>query len=206
MSRVRTGFLIEFSALKDVIGRSRDAEAGKVWLRVKKFIEKGGYSKVRYDGEFASLVMSGYDDSFIGHKFGIALETVRGHRKRVGDALERLLGEDFCQLFYHFKENKDEINNRIKGFELMNIESCDLFPKEVFAYVPDRSETPRFDLKDCIDEIEFLKEYCIPSIDSKKSVLDVNKLDFLMGVIDGDCGTPIIKTELLSYILPKEEV
>lgn len=205
MARVRAGFLIEFAALKDVIGRSRDVEAGKVWKKVKKFIETGGYSKVKYDGEFATLVMAGYDDEYIGHKFGIALETVRGHRKRVGNALEKLLGEDFCQLFYHFQENKEEISKRIKGFELMDVKSFDLFPREVFAYVPDRKAVSQFSLKDCIDEIEFLKEYCIPNIDAKKSILDFNKLDFLMGVIDGDCGTSTDKTELLSHIMPSEE-
>lgn len=205
MARVRSGFLIEFSALKDVIGRSRDAEAGKAWLRTKKFIEKGGYSKVRYDGEFASLVLGGYDDEYLSRKYSIAPETVRGHRKRIGDALVSLLGEDFCQLFYNYKENSAEISKRISGFEVIELKSCDLFPKEVYPFVSSGVGV-EFDLKDCVDEIEYLREYSLRAMESKRDSLDMNKLDYLINVIDGLSGTSMVKVEVMSFILPREEV
>ena len=204
MPRVRSGCLMEVVAVRDAIGRSRDAEAGRMYLRAKKFIEKGGYSNVRYDGEFASLIMAGYDDDYIGHKFNIALETVRGHRRRIGKALDSVLGEDFCQLFYHFQENKDEIDRRIRGLEICDVTSYDLLPRELLAVTPEKGVAFSFQLKDCIDELEFLEKHCLASIDFERSTLDMNKLAYLINVVDGVSGSYSDRNEVLAKLMPRE--
>lgn len=206
MPRVRSGFLMEFVAVKDAIGRSRDTEAGKAYLRAKKYIEKGGFSAVRYDGEFASLVMAGYDDDYIAHKFGIALETVRGHRRRVSKALDSALGDDFCQLFYHFQENKDEISKRIKALEINDITSYDLLPRELLAVTPEKGVSFNFKLDDCTEELLFLEKHCISAIDSERSMLDMNKLAYLLDIIDGKTGSISDRTDLLLKLMPEEGV
>lgn len=203
MPRVKSGFLLEFKAVKDAIERSRDKEAGRAYVKVKRYIERGGFSSVRYDGEFSILVMDGYDDDYIANKFGISVATVRGHRRRIGKALESILGEDFCQLFYHYQDNKEEIRKRTIGLEVNDVSTFDLLPRELIGSQDCRRQKLSFDLSDCRDELDFLEKHCLSIINSERSRLDVNKIAYLLDVIDGYCGSTSVRTEVLLRLMNK---
>lgn len=205
MPRVKSGFLLEFIAVKEAIGRSRDYDAGRAYLKVEKYIKKGGYSSVRYDGEFASLVMEGFDDAYIANKLGISEATARGHRRRVGKALESILGEDFCQLFYNYKENSEEIKKRTVGLEVNDVTTSDLLPREVIGSTFGRKQNFSFDLKDCEDELVFLEKHCLSTISSERSSLNEDKLAYLLDLIDGYCGKTGERTDVLLRLMSKEE-
>lgn len=205
MPRVRTGFLIEFGALKDYIGKSRDHQAARAWLKVKKCIENGTFGCTKYDGDLASLVMSGYDDAYIAGKFGIATDTVRGHRRNIGLALEKVLGSDFCSLFYNFEENKDTILERIVGFDTVGIRAVDLLPMEILSVPLDSSPVVGFDLVDCVVELEFLEKHSIASMKEELYKLDQAKLKYLLAVIDEKVGSFSDRAAVIKNMLPKED-
>lgn len=202
MGRVKIGFLVEFASLKDVIARSRDEKAGKAWLRAKRFIEAGKYSTTAYHGDFAKCIMAGYDDAYLVDKFGIALETVRGHRRRISKKLEDIFGADFVDMFYAFNDNESEINRRLDALENIGITAVDVFPRELLPY--DRNNAgkamPSFRLEDCTDEMAFLGRYSLGAIEKDRKELDNNKLLFLYDVIDGACGSFAERTEVMRVI------
>lgn len=205
MPRVRTGFLVEFGALKDYIGKSRNQEAAKTWVRVKKYIESGAFSLTRYDGDLASLVMAGYDDKYIAEKFGIQMSTVRGHRRSIGNALYNVLGDDFCSLFYQYDDNKEVIAERIKGFDTVGIRSIDLLPSEIVLYPKDSVPLAKYELFDCLSELSFLEKHSLASIRGELRGLDVSKLKYLLAVIDEKTGSFSERSEVIKNMIMGED-
>lgn len=205
MSRVRVGFLIEFSALKDVIARSRDEEAGRAWLKAKKFVESGKYSSCKYAGELAGLVLAGYDDEYIGYKFGIAVETVRGHRRKIGMTMDDIFGKDFCELFYNFKENSQEIHKRLSNLGTVGLVAYDLLPREVVPTSRDGIMHPKFEIAECLSELAFLERHSLATIEKEKKFLDFEKILYLIDVIDGSAGTFSDRAEVLKNIVSTVE-
>lgn len=178
---------------KSIIALNRDTEAGKVWLSVKTFAESGDYSSYKKASALVKLVIGGYSDTYIADSLGIEEATVRIHKRNISNELYKLLGNDFFDLLKDYNANKKEIDIRLSNIKNFNLKSSDVLPSEVLAFVNRSTVTNPInyiDLKECKSELSFIVRHSTSAMQRGAAGLDINKLHYLLSIIDSNLGTP----------------
>lgn len=205
------GFYRNMILLKKEISQRRDKEGAEVWLHIKSVLEKGGFSSYKRAGELSSLILNGFKDSYIARNFGVEESTIRIHKRNLSKELYDLFGDDFFELFDNFKMNKDEINSRIYVAEHSGSVAFDLIIDEIQTLLNAKLEENRM-VKDfkpeeetisfdsCNAEISFLVRHSKSKIKDELNALNMDKLAYLVGILNLKCGSSKERYELLSLL------
>lgn len=201
MSKYVKNFFRCLMDCKASITKSKNIQAGKVWLMVKDFACKGEYSGYRKAGTLAELTINGYSDTYIAAKLEINEGTVRVHRREISNELFRLFGDDFLALLADYSNNVEEVEKRTDIVRNFNVHASDLIALEILEIANSYEFEPvQFKLSDCQDEIRFLKTHSRKEIRNNLKNLDINKLHYLISILDNSEGTPSDRCALLSIM------
>lgn len=202
MAKYNKNFFINMKDCKDCISRQRNAEAGKVWLSVKSFAESGVYSSYKKSSDLVKLILGGYNDSYIATNLGIEQPTVRIHKRNISNELYFILGYDFFDLLKSYNENKEEVSVRMSSIDNFNLKTTDLVSEDIIALVNSSTISPikSIDLDECKKELSFLSKYSITSIKRDCRSLDLNKLHYILGVIDSSVGNSKDRSYIINLL------
>ena len=191
---------------KDEITKSRDVEARDVWKEVQRFLESGEYSSYKKAGSLAKLTLAGHRDSYIARELGIEETTVRIHRRNTSKELFDLYGNDFFDLLSNYGDNKKEINLRLSNIRNLGIRASELIPEEIIASVSSSLIEPidDIDIRDCVSELKYLSRYSIASMKAGLRAQDLNKINYILDVINSNTGSPSDRQYALSVLMQKE--
>lgn len=197
-------FFRSMNLLKKQIVSERNKEEGDIWLEVKDLMVSGSYSTYKQCKEFVTMVMSGYNDSYIARNFNIEEPTVRIHKRKISNELYSLFGKDFFDLFDNFSANKETIKARLINAKSCNITSNDLVPDIITALVATsiNAEEPlsSIDLGFCHKEISFLVRHSLKKIREEFKDLDVLKLEYLLRVLNRQTGSAKDRQEIITLL------
>lgn len=201
MSKYVKNFFRCLMDCKSSITKSGNVSAGRIWVLVRNFACKGEYSGYKKAGTLAELTINGYSDTYIAAKLEINESTVRVHRREISNELFRLFGEDFLVLLADYSNNIDEVEKRADIVRNFNVHASDLIALEILEIANSYEfETVEFNLSDCQDEIRFLKTHSRKNIREGLKNLDINKLHYLISILNNSDGTPSDRYALLSIM------
>ena len=195
---------------KEDIASKKDKPAGELWLRVKDFMVAGNFSKYKKAGQLSKSILEGYSDSYTARVLGVEESTVRVHINNLSKELYNLFGNDFFDLLKDYSTNKKEIERRLTGVETVQLSSRDVLPEELLILI---TKSPRFgtslekndiDLSSCHAEISFLMRHSNSKLKSELSTLSIEKLNYLLDLIDLKVDATA-RGELLALLINKEE-
>ena len=202
MSSYNKSFFRCMKECKEAITKSKDADAGRIWLHVKSFVEGGGYSSYKRASELAKFVIGGYSDEYIANMLGIKDTTVRIHKRNISNELYRLFGADFFDMLKEYRRNKKEVDRRVKNIDNFKLTSADFIVGDVMAMVSASVLSPisHMDIRECRGEISFLLKHSINNIKTEYKRLDSNKVRYLLDVIDSSAGSPDDRYYLINLL------
>lgn len=202
-------FFRNMGLLKKQIVGSKNKEQGDIWLEVRSFMLSGCYSSYKQCKDLVSMIMSGYNDSYIARSFNVEETTVRIHKRNVSNDLYNLFGNDFFDLFEDFSSNKEEIKLRLVSAKLCNSGANDLLPDVISAMVSSSIgiEEPlnNIDLNSCHREISFLVRHSLDKIRNEFKGLDTLKVEYLLRVLNGKAGSAKDRQELITLLYKEDK-
>ena len=159
-------------------------------VEVKNFIMKGtftGYKKVD-----TVLAYWGHQDSFVSEMTGMKEGTVRQARRNMSNELYELFGYDFFEVVSAgdskaIKEGSYRLYLAEKGYK-----SDNFLYRELITQIKAGEESDEaIDVSTCASEIQFLVRHSKQSIEREMSMLDINKLSYLVKMLDNEVDTPL---------------
>lgn len=180
-----------FTRLDEIEKKARESGNGRqvsMVVETKKYIKQGSFIKRKN----ADLVLRywGIEDRKVSQGTGLSETNVRGIRKDMSDKLFKLFGSDYLDAL----EYGDDVHLRKCKYKLSIVStgkgSYDYFPTEFLDIVNSASVEVDFSLAECKEEYKFLKDFCITSFSGRLSMLDANKVRYLLRVLDRKAGTP----------------
>lgn len=191
---------------KDAIFKSKNSDAGKIWLEVKKFVETGKYTSYKRADELVKLILGGYTDKYIANSLGIGETTVRIHKRNLSNDLYGLFGIDFFDLLADYDNNRELVGSRMISVRNVDVKSTDLFPEDLLALVNSTSVTDisELDIDSCRAEVSYLLKHSLTSLKTDFKKVNVDKLNYLLGIINCTKGTPKDRYYLLSLLLKED--
>lgn len=155
---------------------------------VKEYIMKGTFT--RYKKVETYLDYWGETDSYMSARTGIKESTIRVTRRDLSNALYELFGYDFFTILE--KGDKESITEGLYRLALASkqISSKTYVHRSIIHDIRDGAVDMEFlDLEDCRNEIEFLSRHSLKRIEKELSMLDKNKLAYLLGMLDNEKGS-----------------
>lgn len=192
----RKNFFNKFNELKKSIYERRVREEAELWLKLQDAILSGNFSTVKRANEFARLWLEGYNDYVVSLKLNMQESTIRQYRKQLSDELYDITGDDFFSLFENFSKNEEKLNKilyilfhtRKNGWK----GSSDLIPLDLYAifkaYVINEEDID-FSIDDCRKELSFISRFSVQNIKEEMNKLNLEKLKYIIGVLEGEKGT-----------------
>lgn len=189
-----------------VIYEKRDRAAADVYSSVEKFLKEGHYSSYRKANELATLRLGKYSEEAIAAQLGISQGTVRTHTRNVSAELYQLFGSNFFDLLSNYAENRLTVDSVMYRVKHQNKMAVSYVLSDVISAIKDRSTVSKeFQLCDCSQELDFLCRYSRSFLDSVLSEVDVDKLAYLLDVLDGRRGSPETWLNVVTSVVGEEE-
>lgn len=207
----KVSFYRAMKLAKEDIAKRKDKPAGEVWLRIKDFMVRGDFSKYKKAGQLSESILNGYSNSYTARSLGVEESTVRVHVGNLSKELYVLFGNDFFELLKDYGVNKKEVNKRLSNIENIRLSSRDVLPEELLILI---TNSPNFstsiedgdiNLSSCHPEVSFLMRHSIAKLKAEISLLDANKLNYLLNLIDAKVDA-LDRGELLTLLTNKEEL
>lgn len=176
-----------------------DSELYTLCNNVRAYIMQADFTNCKRAEEY--LALWGETDSSASKILGVSESTVRVTRRNMSNVLYELFGFDF------FTVIKSAGSKGIKegGLRLETVRgaysSKTLVPLEVRSSILRDADLRSMDIHDCADEIKFLAKYSVPNILKEMQELDVDKLAFLLRVLDRCDGTLSDTNNFTNFIL-----
>lgn len=157
-------------------------------INLKNFVLGGTYTNYRGKEVFLKYVF--YKDEVIAKKLGISEAGVRRVRAKLSDQVYRLIGKSTLDtILGGSEEDLLDLQPYINGLS-NTVSSGSLFSGEILELVNylclDTSEN--FNLEDCTVELGMLRMLSFPLLKEAFNHLDIEKLNYLIRVLDGETG------------------
>lgn len=167
---------------------SRNKELYSLCYDVKQFVMEGtftNYKKVK-------LLLSywGETDSYTSSMTGMKEGTVRVTRRNLSNELYELFGYDFFNVIL-IGDKKAITEGRYRlGLASKNISADKYLYRELISDINFNSEyDDNIDIKSCALEIQFLLKHSKNTIEKELSMLDKNKLAYLIRMLNNESGS-----------------
>jgi len=202
----KKNFYKEMRDLKGVVAKERNREMGEFWLQLKSFLTDCNYTNYKYAKELVDLCLEGYNDLSIAMKLSVEEGTIRTHKRNLSNILYGMFGDDFFELFVNFKDNKQELQRRMKLATILckGDYLSKLLPLDVLMMVRDYGESVSdnvsFSIQDCKREIGFLARYNFKAISEELNKLNKDKLGYLISSVEGERPFNSDLYNIISYI------
>lgn len=184
---------------------SKNVESLAVLYRLESYIESGRYSKVKKASQFFAL--RNLKAKEVGAILGISAETVKRTRFTLSCDAWNAVGRNFFSLLDSGKYSEC---NSVLDYLLGDSKLSSVIPNGIKPILDSiATEDDRAILKteqqpsSFVEEINFLVTISEPYIRAKTSNLNVGRLLYLMGVLDGSVGTRADHVGLVNYIMEK---
>lgn len=197
-----------FSALKSSFTYLESEKSSKenkrrleVLTALKDFIYTGCYTT--YKNKEVFLQNEELKDTILAQKLGISVGGVRQARKRISQDAYSALGLNVTDLIlYGTDKDCDSVIMSIKVLSYIYMTKTFMF-NEVLdklkdSYIGDNTEV--FELSDCRLEMLFLRFYTIQQFTTMVGMLNSDKLNYLVNILEGDSDSSGIKLKLLKYL------
>lgn len=180
-------------------------ERMQLFSDLKSWIPKGGLvKKPQHKYILENLNM---DNEYLSAYTGISVSGIKVFKSRISKTLKGLFGDDFCESIcgsvkeYRYAQKIFDIVTG--GIKAENIIDATLIVR-IRASMEEGLDM-QYDIKDCMDEIRLLKKYSIQNIMSDYTDCDIDKLCFLLRVLEGSNNTPIsVRANLINKIAPAD--
>lgn len=182
-----------------------DMSALSVLSRLEGYVEGGHYSKYKFANKYYSYRNLSAKD--VGELLGVSAESVKRRRNELSSACWNLIGLDF---FDKLDSGDYTTCNSILDFIVVDNVGATLLPSGVSSLI--ESVATAKELKDSkelselssyVEEVNFLVSISSPYIKARVSNLDISKLLYAIGVLQGTMGTPTEHANLVNYILER---
>lgn len=211
MSKVyRKSFFSMMVKTKLSIAEKRDRDAGKAFLKVEKFVKECSYSTYKEAQRFVNMRLSGYSYDRVAKNLGVTEETVRWRDTEVlSKKLYSLFGDDFFSLLNEYSVHKSEVDKRIFLVNMSDKRVNDYVLSDISTLINGemigKLSLSDVNLSSCNKEIAFLSRHSLSTIKRELADLSIEKLAYLLDILEGYSGTLEEKYYLLG-VLGEEEV
>lgn len=202
-------FFTAMTMAKDEIRKKKDLAAGEVYKQVEAFVQSGVYSSYKKIKQMVSIYINRGSDKDAALALGISEVTARVHKRNASIELYKVFGEDFFSLLMEYELNKEEISRRIDLLSASTTKSSELLPIEIYTRIKGEYKPLKrgdYSINECLQEINFLSIYSVQRALSELSQLDLNKLRYILAMLDGRAGTTADRYQLISKELMIGEV
>ena len=184
---------------------NKNVESLAVLYRLESYIESGRYSKVKKASQFFAL--RNLKAKEVGDILGISAETVKRTRFTLSLSAWNAVGRDFFSLLDSGKYSEC---NSVLDYLLGDSKLSSVIPNGIKPILDSIATGADRDIlkteqqpSSFVEEINFLVTISEPYIRAKTSNLNVGRLLYLMGVLDGSVGTRADHVGLVNYIMEK---
>lgn len=182
-----------------------DTLALGVLSRLEGYVESGTYSKYKQANKF--YVYRRLSAKDVGTLLGISPETVKRTRHTLSSECWKLIGKDF---FVNLDNGEYDKCNSVLDYLLGDYAGASLLPLGIVSTI-ESIATPEelkgvmdtHNLSSYVEEVNFLVSISSPYIKAKVSNLDISKLLYAIGVLQGKVGTPSEHANLVNYIMER---
>lgn len=155
---------------------------------VRGFVLEGTFTK--YKKVKTIMGYWSYPDTYVSKMTGMAESTVRVTRRNLSEELYGLFGYDFFQVISigdekAITEGKGRLLLARRGYNASEYLSQDL----ILAISSKSKIDDTIDVKSCASEIQFLVRHSKQTIEEEISHLDVNKLGYLIRMLNNETGS-----------------
>lgn len=185
--------------------KTGNVQALSVLSRLEGYVEGGNYSKYKYASKFYAYRNLTAKD--VGLLLSISPETVKRSRHTLSKECWTVIGEDF---FTNLDKGEFDKCNSILDFLLGDYVGTTLLPLGIVSLIESvataeelNSVKEEHNLATYIEEVNFLVSISSPYIKARVSNLDISKLLYAIGVLQGTMGTPTEHANLVNYILER---
>lgn len=186
-------FFKEMRKLKEYIYSEKDKELASVYLKLERFVLDCSYVKYKYASKIVKMLLEGRTSSDIAKTLGISETTVRYHEHTsFSKKLYEIFGKDIFRILRDYHNNTKEVEKRLFLALRENTSRLDYCMSDVVSEVSsiEKSENiVEYDLKDCTKELAFIAKYSLANMKRDLSVLNIDKVEYLMKVLDGEKGS-----------------
>ncbi len=170
--------------------------------KLNVYISSGNFSKYKRTKDFLFVKDLTYIEA--AKVLNLKETTVRAKRQDLSDEAYSLVGRDF---FTRLKDGDfDYCESVVNSLELEDV-IRNVIPKGVSDIIRGLVDLDRvmpsqnIALTDFEDELRFLVSVSEPMLKAKISNLDIEKLNILLGVLEGDVGSKQLQNRLINAIL-----
>lgn len=192
---------------RDVIYSKRDRPAADVYSSVETFLKEGRYSSYRKANELSAMKLSRYSEDAIASQLGVSVSTVRTHSSNVSAELYGLFGVNFFDMLSNYAENSLKVNTVLYRIKHQNEMAVSYVLSDALHEVKSRkpySAEKSFSIKDCGQELDFLRRYSRQFLSQAIKEVDMDKVMYLIDVLDGLAGTPEDWVYLVSHMTEED--
>lgn len=186
MSRVRKWFFTRIDMAEKEAQKSGNREKLRVIWNVRNYIKSGSFSSRKNAARV--LYYWGYPDSYVSKRTGLSETNVRNIRGTTSEELYKIFGEAFLDNLDKGSEESLRACRQSLDLIVSGRSAKDFFSMDLIDYVNSKSTGGSFEISECHKEYEFLKKYSLPVFRADLSRVDVNKVAFLLRVLDGTEG------------------
>lgn len=187
---------------KDTIFEKKDRPAADVFVKVRAFVEDGSYSTCKRAKALAEMRLKGCDAHIIAEHFSVAYDTIRTELKKMSKELWGIFPEDFFEKLSDYRENKGYVDSVVSALGYHGSSADNLVLLDVTRSIRNTKRVDsvmKYALDDCQKEIEFLQRYSKAFYEKDLSTVDLQKLRYLIGVLDGE-DTVLQQAKLISLV------
>lgn len=173
--------------------------------RLSDYVYSGDYSTYRYK----EIVLQNWtlSNELLAYKIGITQGRLRAIRSQFSNEIEKRVGSDIIDNI--LKNTESSLLKAEKVLDTVEVDCtvANLFPTEVVKYIKERSNGDiEYELKDCINEVKFLKKHSMFTIKNEIADLDVNKINYLLRVLNYDTGKGLDRARVMDKVAPVDNL
>lgn len=202
--KIRPNFL---DSLRRSLEEYDDPDKRALLSEVVDYVLDGGFSKYSRAGELISTqsIATGADGrtaKVCSELMGISENNFIKKRTQISNELYSLFGDDFfVRLSYDPLQRSLEtlVHNTITGVEVFDYVNRDVVARVHWKSLEEHTDKDVYDVRDCRNELEFLKTYSLPKMWGEFRELDAGKLNYLLSLLEGK--GPVRDREGLLHVL-----
>lgn len=200
-----SNFFKTLDAKRDFYLEHSNTEALSILYRLEAYIESGKYTKVKKASQYFALRKLKAKES--AEMLGVSAETVKRARFTLSNDAWNSVGESFFDSLDKgdYQWCNDCLDRLLGSSHLTNV-----LPSGVVSLIEGLSSGEDVKLLEgkqpistFVEEVNFLATVSEPYIKALVSNLDVSRLRYLLGVLDGSKGTREDYFSLVNYIMEK---
>lgn len=178
----------------------RDRELYSALTSVEKYVKTGRYCQVAPDDYTAFYAVRLLPQTEAADTLNISVNSYNFKKGRLSRRLYDLFGEDFFNLLYD-ADGAEQIEARLSDVGDVR-KSSDVILKQFNDAVKRHNVNGEYSLKDCELEIKLLTRYSRSFLEEALDSIDVDKLGYLIELLDGRAKNASDRNQLYDLIIP----